>query len=137
MGVGCSLLYLVAASKNELDKMMELKIQMEMLLKNFKEELQVRNASAEGMGSNCHRSSQNLATSFVQPESSMTIMTCDQSLKCDTPKDLECLEGIDQLQVEFEAELECLQLQLDKEKLLQHPEQQSKEVHMFLLLQGS
>lgn len=133
MGVGCSLLYLIAASRAELDKMMDLRTQMQVLLQNFKEELLVRNASEEGTGSNCHRSSQNLAISHVQPESSTTaIMTFDQSLKCDTPKDVECLEGIDQLQAELEAELERLQLHLEKEKLLQHPEQRSVEVLVFL-----
>ncbi|KAH9760332.1 protein POLAR LOCALIZATION DURING ASYMMETRIC DIVISION AND REDISTRIBUTION [Citrus sinensis] len=135
VGVGCSLLYLIAASKAELDKMMDLRTQMQVLLQNFKEELQVRNASEEGTGSNCHRSSQNLAISHVQPESSTTaIMTFDQSLKCDTPKDVECLEGIDQLQAELEAELERLQLHLEKEKLLQHPEQRSVEAVMQMLV---
>ncbi|KAJ4707782.1 Protein POLAR LOCALIZATION DURING ASYMMETRIC DIVISION AND REDISTRIBUTION like [Melia azedarach] len=143
MGLGCSLLYLAAASKNELDKMIELRTQMEMLLKNFKEELQLRNTNTlvkpsksndiivypnpdepERLESNCHHSRENLTTSYVLPESSRTITICEQSLKCDTPKEEECLEGIDQLQAELEAELERLQLRLDKENLLQHPRQQ-------------
>lgn len=127
--------------------MIELRTQMEMLLKNFKEELQLRNTNTlvkpsksndiivypnpdepERLESNCHHSRENLTTSYVLPESSRTITICEQSLKCDTPKEEECLEGIDQLQAELEAELERLQLRLDKENLLQHPRQQRVEV---------
>lgn len=93
----------------------------------------MRDTSEEGMGSSCHRSSQDLAISHVQPESSTTtITTYDQSLKRDTPKGVECLEGIDQLQAELEAELE--QLHLYKDELLQHPEQQSVEVLVFVIV---
>ena len=40
LGVGCCLLYQIAMSKHELDKMMEIRIQMEKLLEDVREELQ-------------------------------------------------------------------------------------------------
>ncbi|XP_043814170.1 uncharacterized protein LOC122724023 isoform X2 [Manihot esculenta] len=39
MGVGCCLLYLIAASKNELNKIVQMRLQMETLLQNTSEEL--------------------------------------------------------------------------------------------------
>jgi hypothetical protein len=40
LGVGCCLLYQIAMSKNELDKIMKTRMQMEKLLEDVREELQ-------------------------------------------------------------------------------------------------
>jgi hypothetical protein len=40
LGVGCCLLYQIAKSKNELDKIMKTRMQMEKLLEDVREELQ-------------------------------------------------------------------------------------------------
>lgn len=137
VGVGCCLLYLIAASKNELDKMEKLRTQMEMLLQNAKKELQMEDTSTtnpfendifaystthvRGVESNCHLSPQNIGTPSVLPESS-TVLGCDESLKSDTPKTEQCLEGTDQLEAELEAELERFLLQHPQEKRLKVPE---------------
>ncbi|KAH7574055.1 hypothetical protein ACOSP7_008042 [Xanthoceras sorbifolium] len=139
LGIGCYLLHLIASSKKELDKMTELRSQMETLLRNVKEELQMKDALVnpcdtndiyaystsdviEELESNDHSSSLNRTTSHVSPRS-LTIKVCDQSLMCDRP----IPEGMDRLEAELEAELERLQLHLDREKLLQHIEQEREE----------
>ncbi|XP_031279621.1 protein POLAR LOCALIZATION DURING ASYMMETRIC DIVISION AND REDISTRIBUTION-like [Pistacia vera] len=136
MGVGCYLLYLIAASKTEHDKMMELRTQMEMLLQDAKKELEAKDTLAdpfkftsvfpnstidvrEGVESSYDHSLHNSKTSYVLPVSP-TIMMCDQSSDCDTPKSEQCPKGMDPLEAELEAELERF--------LLQHPQQQSIEV---------
>lgn len=52
MGVAGCLLYLIAASKNELNKMMELRTQMEMLLQDAKKELETEDTLADPFKSN-------------------------------------------------------------------------------------
>ncbi|GAV84306.1 hypothetical protein CFOL_v3_27750 [Cephalotus follicularis] len=133
MGIGCCLLYLFAASRNELDKMVELKIQMEMLLQNFKEKLQRKDAlqkmsvpndifahidASEGPDS----SSYSYLPTLKIPETS-TATVYGQS-KC-FPRELEeSSEEMDQLEAELAAELERLQLHLDPG--LNYPEQRMK-----------
>lgn len=136
LGVGCGLLYLIAVSKNEFAKMMELRTQMEMLLQNVKEELQEKDALFKqfesndtlacstsdvqlGSNSNSRLSLQLPTTSHVLPDSE-TIMAHDQPLKYTHQH----VEGIDELEAELEAELERLQICLDSENPFKHPQQQ-------------
>lgn len=144
LGVGCSLLYLFAASKNELTKMVELRTEMEMLLQNVKEELQRKDALRkpfesidtltysttdvqEGSNFNSRLSLQS-QTSYVLPDSE-TIMVHDQPLKCKTLQQEEYVEGMDELEAELEAELERLQAHLDRDNLLKHPQQRRIKVN--------
>ncbi|KAI9191716.1 hypothetical protein LWI28_012480 [Acer negundo] len=139
LGIGCYLLRLIASSQNELDKMTELRTQMETLLRNVKEELKMKDTLVnpsesvdihaysttdiiEGLESNDHNSLLNRTTSHVSSGSS-TIKVHDQSLMCDWPKP----GGMERLEAELEAELEHLQLHLDKEKLMQYTEQEREE----------
>ncbi|XP_065851490.1 protein POLARALIZATION DURING ASYMMETRIC DIVISION AND REDISTRIBUTION-like [Euphorbia lathyris] len=126
LGIGCCLVYLLAASKNELHKMIEMRMQMESLLRDEllkKDELNMRSEPNNIFA--------NTQGSPSLPESS-TVTICDQSCKCETPEREECLEeeeeGMDRLQAELEAELELLQHHLDSEKLLKPPEQVSIKV---------
>lgn len=140
IGIGCCLLYLIAASKNELDKMTELRKQMEALLDNANQETLMKDTLHEPSETNDifaysttdgpersvfdrHHSLENHTPSHPLPEPS-TFMVSDESLKCYAPmaKPEERPEGMDQLEVELEAEFQRLQLQLDNEKL-QHPQQ--------------
>ncbi|KAK0571925.1 hypothetical protein LWI29_023617 [Acer saccharum] len=139
LGIGCYLLHLIASSQNELDKMTELRTQMETLLRNVKEELKMKDTLVnpsesvdilaysttdiiEGLESNDHNSLLNRTTSHVS-SGSLTIKVHDQSLMCDWPKP----EGMERLEAELEAELERMQLHLDKEKLMQYTEQEREE----------
>lgn len=142
MAIGCCLLYLMACSKNELEKMVELRKQMEMLLGNVKE-LERKHLlpeppapdgayaysedAPESPESNKNLPLQILPRSFTLPEVS-TITACDKSLRFSIPDMGETLEGIDELEVELQAELERLQLHLDAEKFLRHPEEQKMKV---------
>ncbi|XP_007011721.2 PREDICTED: protein POLAR LOCALIZATION DURING ASYMMETRIC DIVISION AND REDISTRIBUTION [Theobroma cacao] len=123
VGIGCCLLHMIAESKNELQKMTELRIQMEGVLQNAKEELgnkdlpvakkiESNDGVQEGLGFNSN------------PRSNKVLF--DQSLKCDDVPD-DCLEGMDRLEAELEAELERLQLHLDSGNLPTNPPQETVE----------
>lgn len=136
LGVGCSLLYLVAASKNELTKMGELQKQMETLLQNVKGELKTKDAMSkaiesdvtlaysttdrqEGSNSIDRLSLQSQTTSIALTDSETTIV----------PQQEEYVEGIDELEADFEAELERLQIHLDGENSLKASQEQGIRVH--------
>ncbi|KAA8521700.1 hypothetical protein F0562_012373 [Nyssa sinensis] len=146
LGVGFGLVYLITASKNELSKMMELRTQMEILLQDVKEELQSQRRETLSKTSD---SNDNLAhsiadalesshvngcvplqnlTSLENPADSETHLVYNQSLNCDACRQEKCVEGMDQLEAELEAELELLQLHLDAEVVLKRPKQQQMEV---------
>ncbi|XP_039050948.1 protein POLAR-like 1 [Hibiscus syriacus] len=108
--IGCFLLQLVAESKNELQKITELRIQMESVLKNVKEELRNEDLfiSAKEIESN----------NGVQEGLNMEKVIFDQPLKFDdVPKEDSCLEGMDRLETELEVELERLELHFRSGKL--------------------
>ncbi|KAL5558225.1 hypothetical protein UlMin_034436 [Ulmus minor] len=142
LGVACGLFYLVAASKNELNKMVEVRKQMELLLQNAKDELQ-RNGSPikrigshenlayysnndeEGSGSNTQISpplDSTWTTSSVIPESE-SILACDDSSKLVMDEEEHRFAGMDELEAELEAEFERLQLHLDTEHSVNLPQQ--------------
>lgn len=126
LGVGCCLLHLIAASKNELDKMLEMRMQMEKLLDNVREELRKKDGLSkpsnvcaystthivDGPDFETQLSPQISTSSYVLPGSS-AITVCDHSLRWETPMQEECSEGMDKLEAELEVELERLQLHLD------------------------
>ncbi|KAL2346655.1 hypothetical protein Fmac_000655 [Flemingia macrophylla] len=130
LGVGCGFLYLIAASKNELGKMVELRKEMEILLQNVKGELQSKDALLkplkqsdafslsmtdiqEGSNSNSHLSIHS-HTQYVQPESKSN-MVRNHFLEYNINEQDEHAEEINELQAEFEVELQRLQLYLDGE----------------------
>ncbi|CAK7353930.1 unnamed protein product [Dovyalis caffra] len=145
LGVGCCLLYLIAASKNELDKMFKMRKEMEKLLENVREELQKKDGRSKPCETNdvCAYSTTDVVDSVdfdnqlspqvftpssVLPGSS-TITVCDQSLRCETPKQGECSEGRDKLEAELEVELQRLQLNFDTvENTAKHPQKKGRRV---------
>ena len=144
LGLGCSLLYLIAASKNELTKMVELRKEVEMLLQNVKVELQRKDALCkpfesndtiaysttdiqEGSNSNSKISLQSQTTSHVLQDSE-SIMVHDQLLINNHHQKEEHVEGMDELEAELVAELELLQIHLDRENLTKHPQKQRLKV---------
>ncbi|KAJ6758670.1 PROTEIN POLAR LOCALIZATION DURING ASYMMETRIC DIVISION AND REDISTRIBUTION [Salix koriyanagi] len=126
LGVGCCLLHLIAATKNELDKMLEMRMQMEKLLENVREELRKKDGLSklsnvcaystthivDGPDFEIQHSPQIFTSSYGLPGSS-AITVCDHSLRWETPMQEECSEGMDKLEAELEVELERLQLHLD------------------------
>ncbi|XP_042507560.1 protein POLAR LOCALIZATION DURING ASYMMETRIC DIVISION AND REDISTRIBUTION-like [Macadamia integrifolia] len=131
LGLGVGLAFLIAASKSEFKKMMELQTQMEMLLKEIKDGMQRKDVcSVESESNNNFSCSmrdfnevsytdynlaiQNHQSSNQSLEAEIT-MDCNQFPKCDIQRREGCSVGIDQLEAELEAELERLQFRLRSE----------------------
>ncbi|KAL6213009.1 hypothetical protein ACLB2K_018224 [Fragaria x ananassa] len=107
LGVACGLLCVVAAGKHELNKMVELRSQMEVFLQKAKQEL----------GNSTSGSQFSLQSVAVRDE-------CSSDCVGNQREGDECAAGMDQLEAELRAELERLQLQLDSEN---NPQQQMLE----------
>ncbi|XVF48283.1 hypothetical protein PTKIN_Ptkin03bG0177600 [Pterospermum kingtungense] len=119
------LLHLIAESKDELQKMKDLRIQMESVLQNVKaglpnvnlldaKKLESNDRVEEGLGFNTN----------LRPNK----LLFDQSLTCDdVPIEEDRLEGRDILEAELEVELERLQLHLDAVELSTNPPQEATE----------
>ena len=148
MGVGCSLLYLVLASKNELSKMVDLRRQMELFLQDIKEEMGRKNNPFEpfhlntdmacsstdcqdGPCSTSQRSYQQDFSSQILSDAQSNIPNYHQ--KSCLHEQGERQERIDELESEFEAELERLQLHLEVESSSGRIEQLKIEVHGNIL----
>ncbi|XP_043694815.1 protein POLAR LOCALIZATION DURING ASYMMETRIC DIVISION AND REDISTRIBUTION-like [Telopea speciosissima] len=128
LGLGVGLGFLIAESKNEFKKMMELRTQMEMLLKEIKGGMQrkdlyfveseAKNDLSSSSGdfnevgrTNYHLAIQNHQSSNHLAETEIT-RDCNQLPKCDTHRKEGCPVAISQLEAELEAELERLQFNL-------------------------
>ncbi|XP_020237901.1 protein POLAR LOCALIZATION DURING ASYMMETRIC DIVISION AND REDISTRIBUTION [Cajanus cajan] len=143
LGVGCGLLYLIAASKNELGKMVELREEMETFLQKVKGELQSKDALLKPLkqsdalalsmtdiqevsSSNSHLSIHS-QTQYVQPE-----LECDMIrnhfLEYNLNEQDERAEEINELHAEFEIELQRLQLYLDGEAAFEDAQQKGVKV---------
>ncbi|KAL9313232.1 hypothetical protein ACSQ67_018684 [Phaseolus vulgaris] len=143
LGVGCGLLYLLAASKNELGKMVELRKEMEVLLQDVKGELQSKDAflkplkqndalalsmtDIQEVSSSDSHISIHSQTQYVQPESKRN-MVPNNFLECNISEQGECAEEINDLQAEFENELLRLQLYLDGEAGFEDAKQEGVKV---------
>lgn len=159
MALGFGLFYLLAASKNEVTKMIELRKELEMLLQNAKEKLQSQNRailskpSESNVISNCStfdvqeslisNGSVSLQSQFFfkNQVDSETPEQCNHSLTCKTSRQENCIQGIDQLEAELEAELERMQIHMDTGDNLEYTKQHKVEVYgimcTFLLRIGS
>lgn len=124
--------------------MVELRTDMEMLFQNVKVELQRKDALCkpfesndtiaysttdiqEGANSNSRISLQSQTTSHVLQDSE-SIMVHDQLLISNHHKKEEHLERMDELEAELVAELDLLQIHLDRENSTKHPQQQRIKV---------
>ncbi|KAJ4959449.1 hypothetical protein NE237_026560 [Protea cynaroides] len=133
VGLGVGLAFVIASSRSEFQKMMELRTQMEMLIKEIKDGMQRKNVSSVESDSNnnlsCsprdfnevgntgyHLAIQNHLSSNHFPDAAIT-MDCSQLPKCDVQQTEGCSVGIDQLEAELEAEIKHLQSSLCSEDL--------------------
>lgn len=144
LGVGCGLLYVIATTKNELSKMVELRKEMEIILQNMKGELQSKDVLVKSLKQcddalafsitdiqevSCSSShpSINSQKPYVQLELKCNTV-CDRFLEYDISEQDECAEEINDLQAEFEYELQRLQLYLDAEDAFEDAPQERVEV---------
>ncbi|KAF6171302.1 hypothetical protein GIB67_036970 [Kingdonia uniflora] len=145
LGVGVGLTLLLAASKNEFDKMTKLRKQMELLiieLKNKGEDAIFAPSQSNFNQDFSATSSPEVGSEHYQPtictfpllhnlaETEVTV-DCNRQARCesfDIYRKEEPVLGFDQLEAELEAELQHLELTLDAEALLQHAEQQPLEI---------
>ncbi|MED6124273.1 hypothetical protein PIB30_057420 [Stylosanthes scabra] len=130
LGVGCGLLYMIAASKNELGKMVELRKEMEMLLQNVKGALQSKDALIKPLNqsealacsitdvqevSHFHSPlSVHSETPYLHQESTSGVVH-ERFLGCNMKGRDELAEEINELEAEFQVELERLQRCIDRE----------------------
>ncbi|PIA60299.1 hypothetical protein AQUCO_00300061v1 [Aquilegia coerulea] len=133
MGVGFGLVFIIAAYRNELSKMAELKKEMELLISNFKiVVLRKDDVASESSQSNNNDSTFSVVEntseiSLIQnnaiiPSGSLrlerkTVLEHDPHSVTDTPNGQEySAVQLHQLEAELEKELERLQLTLDEEE---------------------
>ncbi|OVA09226.1 hypothetical protein BVC80_1785g4 [Macleaya cordata] len=143
LGLGAGFVFLMVACKNEFNKMIELRSQVEVLIKDVKDDIRredvicqpsklkdvldfsitsspvVENTKYNAIIRN-YVSSNDLVKTDVFEER-------DRHLECSQTK-VEYVQGIDQLEAEFEAELERLQFSLETEDSLEHSRQQEQEM---------
>lgn len=134
LALGFGLLSLISASKTELDKTMELRKEMEAILRSIKEEHQSNatnpkpsdagvaypaSTTLDGVTNVSPFSVDDPAPSFSQPESGMSFV-------CDKDGDMHekegFLGGVDQLEEQLAAELELLQLHMEAENSSENQE---------------
>ncbi|CAL0319128.1 unnamed protein product [Lupinus luteus] len=120
LGVGCGFLYFMVASKNELAKIVELRKEMEMLIQNVKGELQSKDLLLKSLKpSDAFASSlndiQEVSRSNSQPGSKCNLVPNGLFEHKKGEKD-EHADEINNLQAEFELELERLHLYLEGEE---------------------
>ncbi|XP_077216127.1 uncharacterized protein LOC143850763 [Tasmannia lanceolata] len=142
-GVGVGLVFLVVNSKNELSKMIELRTEMETLLKDMKNKMHRKDVISESSNTTnslaCsssdwhgvettknHLSVKNHSSSdnLLQAQSAVE---CDRYFEFDSTSEIAKLIRIDEMEAELEAELERLQLSMDAENS-ELPHQQFMEM---------
>lgn len=140
------MLYLIAASRNELGKMAELRKEMEMLLQNVNGVLQSKDAllkplkqsdalacsitDVQEVSSSHSHLSIHPKTPYVQPESKSG-MVHERFLEYNINEQDESAEEINELQAEFEVELERLQLYLDSKAAFEDAQEETVKVDYF------
>lgn len=134
MGIGSFLLYLVVASKTELDKMANLRIEMEMLLLNAKEELQKKELQenppmslndAYANEPNGYQFSpqviSNLASSIFQD--SLTSVLQEENTECEVSKPEDYHQGADR---SSKLQVEEGNLRLDEKEEERHTKEEER-----------
>ncbi|XP_019416203.1 PREDICTED: protein POLAR LOCALIZATION DURING ASYMMETRIC DIVISION AND REDISTRIBUTION-like isoform X2 [Lupinus angustifolius] len=120
LGVGCGFLYLMAASKNELGKIVELRKEMEILIQNAKGELQNKDSLLKPLKPSDAFDSPltdipEVSCSNSQPKSKRNTVP-NGSLEHKKIEKDESADEINELQAEFELELERLHMYLEGEE---------------------
>ncbi|XP_058785940.1 protein POLAR LOCALIZATION DURING ASYMMETRIC DIVISION AND REDISTRIBUTION-like [Vicia villosa] len=145
LGVGCGLLYVIAATKNELSKMVELRKEMGIVLQNMKGEIQSKDVLLNRLKQCDDALAEVSVTDFQEVSCSNSHLSvgseksccqaelkgntgCDGFLDYDIREQGECAEEINELQAEFEYELQRLQVYLDGEAAFEEVQQERVEV---------
>ncbi|KAK4347443.1 hypothetical protein RND71_033782 [Anisodus tanguticus] len=128
LGIGFGLIYLFNATKNELNKIVEIRREMEILLHNSKMEFQKQGRMSSNSRPKCDSDCLEQFTYSTDIEEESEI-TCSHyhPLKCKSKGNEKNLE-MNQLEEELEVELERLQFHLDSEVMLKYPTQQHAEI---------
>lgn len=138
LGIGFGLIYLFNATKNELNKIVEIRREMEILLHNsnmeFQNQRRMRSNVCGASNSTTKIShydsdcvEQFACSSDIEEESEITC-SHDHPLNCKLKKRNERNLEMNQLEAELEVELERLQFHLDSDVMLKYPTQQDLEV---------
>lgn len=125
LGIGFGLIYLFNATKNELNRIVEIRREMEILLHNSKMELQNQRSDASNLRTKISDCVEQFACSS---ESEITCSHDDQPLNCKLMRGNERNLEMNQLEAELEVELERLQFQLDSDVMLKYSTQHDAEV---------
>ncbi|CAD5184287.1 unnamed protein product [Musa acuminata subsp. malaccensis] len=128
LGMGVGLVFLLARSVTEINKMVELREEMEILLKDIKDEAQKKDASSNCAQSKNHNFFQDDKVSFdlervqhaMEPEAEV------QSRFVRTTGSRICL--MDKMEAELQVELECLQCTVEAKSLSLHQDQERVEL---------
>lgn len=121
LGIGFGLIYLFNATKSELNRIVEIRREMEILLHNSKMELQNQRRNPSNLRTKIsHYDSQFACSSDMEEESEITCSHDDHPLNCKLMEGNERNLEMDQLEAELEVELERLQFQLDSDVMLKY-----------------
>ncbi|XP_059288122.1 protein POLAR LOCALIZATION DURING ASYMMETRIC DIVISION AND REDISTRIBUTION-like isoform X2 [Lycium ferocissimum] len=138
LGIGFGLIYLFNATKNELNKIIEIRREMEILLHNSKMEFQnqarIRNSISSASKSRAKIShydsdcvEQCTYSTDIEEEAEITCSR-DHLLNCKLMERRERNLEMNQLEAELEVELERLHFDVDSEVLLKYPTQRNAEI---------
>ncbi|XP_055804531.1 protein POLAR LOCALIZATION DURING ASYMMETRIC DIVISION AND REDISTRIBUTION-like isoform X2 [Solanum dulcamara] len=139
LGIGFGLIYLFNSTKNELNKIVEIRREMEILLHKSKIEFQnQRRIRSNPSGASNSRTKishydsdcveQFAYSTDIEEESEITCSHDDHPLNCKLMKGNERNLEMNQLEAELEVELERLQFHLDSDVMLKYPTQQDAEI---------
>lgn len=138
IGIGFGLIYLFNSTKNELNKIIEIRREMEILLHNSKMEFQNqrRIRSNHSDASNSRTKISHYDSDCVEQFAYSTDIEEESEITCshDHPLDCKLMKGnernleMNQLEAELEVELERLQFHLDSNVMLKYPAQQDAEI---------
>ncbi|KAI4376205.1 hypothetical protein MLD38_013992 [Melastoma candidum] len=135
LGIACSLFYLTATSKKELEKMKELQREMRAFLQEIKAELDREDRAREpgqvmvvGSPRSCLTDAE--ATLGSSSRRTPFVVAEEESIAGDWPRDSrktrrDCMRAMEELEAELQAELDRLQLHLDPDS----PSKQGPKQH--------
>ncbi|XP_016475694.1 protein POLAR-like 1 [Nicotiana tabacum] len=139
LGIGFGLIYLFNATKNELNKIVEIRRELEILLHNSKMEFQNQGRIRRNLSAASHSRAkishddsdcveQFAYSTDIEQESEITCSHDHTAFNCKSMKGKETNLEMNQLEAELEVELERLQFHSDSEVTLKYPTHQDAEI---------
>ncbi|KAL5225121.1 hypothetical protein ABZP36_011760 [Zizania latifolia] len=135
LGVGLSLVFLLAKTSDEFNKMVKVRAEMEALLKEIKDQVgqisRVGDASRtccnlESAASSCLTDTNENERASAHLEDQATSSSVE-AMSCEKSAESECFARIDVLEEEFHAELDLVQVNYGSDVQLYLPEEQDAE----------